>query len=435
MQGKKVGFLGLVTICVSGMIGGGVFNLPQNMASVASPVAQMVAWLITGAGMLGIACSFRALSRVKPELTNGIYTYAHAGFGSLPGALVAFSYVVYNTFSCAAYGVLICSSLNFFVPGVFEGGNNWLSTLVSSGLCWALFFLMLKGTKTSASINVVATVAKLIPVLLFIAIALMLFVPASFMTEACVSQAPDAPTLATQVSGVLPISMFAFLGIEGAVVISASSSSQKAVGKATVAGFLLVLLLYIAVSLLPFGSETQQNLAALSTPSTASFLAEKSFFVPAALMCAGVAISALAAWLVFTLMIIQMPFSAAQDRLFPACFKKTNANGAPVFSCLLASCLCQALILVAHFLSGTIWTELISIAAVLAMPCYLLSAAYLLKLAIKEKKLAWALPALVGVAFCGYAFFSAGPVYIAICCMVYLLGMPLCLHSYVKQKQ
>jgi arginine:ornithine antiporter/lysine permease len=34
------------------MIGGGVFSLPQNMASGAAPAAVLIGWLITAVGAL-----------------------------------------------------------------------------------------------------------------------------------------------------------------------------------------------------------------------------------------------------------------------------------------------------------------------------------------------------------------------------------------------
>ncbi len=50
-QTKKVGFLGLTAIVVGSMVGGGVFNLPSNMAEGAALGAVVIAWLITGVGM------------------------------------------------------------------------------------------------------------------------------------------------------------------------------------------------------------------------------------------------------------------------------------------------------------------------------------------------------------------------------------------------
>ena len=78
---KKVGLIGLVGIVISAMIGGGIYNLPQNMAADASAGAIIIAWVVTGIGIWFIANTFRILSAARPELTNGLYTYAEKGFG------------------------------------------------------------------------------------------------------------------------------------------------------------------------------------------------------------------------------------------------------------------------------------------------------------------------------------------------------------------
>ena len=63
----KLGVIGLASIVISSMVGGGVFSLPQNMAASASAAAVLLAWLITGFGMYFIANTFSVLSRVRPD--------------------------------------------------------------------------------------------------------------------------------------------------------------------------------------------------------------------------------------------------------------------------------------------------------------------------------------------------------------------------------
>ena len=74
---KKVGLIGLVGIVISAMIGGGIYNLPQNMAADASAGAIIIAWVVTGIGIWFIANTFRILSAARPELTNGLYTVSY----------------------------------------------------------------------------------------------------------------------------------------------------------------------------------------------------------------------------------------------------------------------------------------------------------------------------------------------------------------------
>ena len=71
-QSKKVGFLGLIAIVVGSMIGGGVFNLPSNMADGAALGAVLIAWVITAIGMFFLVQTFKTLSDNHPDLSSGI---------------------------------------------------------------------------------------------------------------------------------------------------------------------------------------------------------------------------------------------------------------------------------------------------------------------------------------------------------------------------
>ena len=74
-QSGGLGVLALAAIVVSSMIGGGIYSLPQNMASGASVGAVILSWAITGFGVYFIANTFRILASAKPDLTAGIYMY------------------------------------------------------------------------------------------------------------------------------------------------------------------------------------------------------------------------------------------------------------------------------------------------------------------------------------------------------------------------
>ena len=76
----------------------------------------------------------------------------------------------------------------------------------------------------------------------------------------------------TQIKNSMLVTLWAFIGIEGAVVLSGRAKSQSDVGKATVMGFLGCLSIYVLLSILPFGFMTQARLAGIANPSTAGVL-------------------------------------------------------------------------------------------------------------------------------------------------------------------
>ena len=277
-----LGVLALASIVISSMIGGGIYSLPQNMAAGASAGAVLLAWVITGFGVFFIANTFRILSTVKPDLTAGIYMYSREGFGPYVGFTIGWSYWLCQICGNVGYAVITMDALNYFFPPYFAGGNNLLSIIGGSVLIWGFNFLVLRGIKQATVINIIGTIAKIVPLILFILILLFVFqfskFDFNFWGEQIATRA-KLGGLSAQIKSTMLGTLWAFIGIEGAVVMSKHASSPKAVGRATVLGFLGCLIIYILLSLLPFGYMTQAELAAIPNPSTAGVL-EKILIQP-----------------------------------------------------------------------------------------------------------------------------------------------------------
>ena len=170
-----LGVLALASIVISSMIGGGIYSLPQNMAAGASAGAVLLAWVITGFGVFFIANTFRILSTVKPDLTAGIYMYSREGFGPYVGFTIGWSYWLCQICGNVGYAVITMDALNYFFPPYFAGGNNLLSIIGGSVLIWGFNFLVLRGIKQATVINIIGTIAKIVPLILFILILLFVF--------------------------------------------------------------------------------------------------------------------------------------------------------------------------------------------------------------------------------------------------------------------
>ena len=112
---SRIGLLSLTALVISSMIGSGIFSLPQNMAAVAGSKALLIGWLITGVGIIFLGLSFSALSRLRPDLDGGIYTYAHDGFGDLMGFLSAWGYWLCTTVGIVGYLVVAFEAAGTFV--------------------------------------------------------------------------------------------------------------------------------------------------------------------------------------------------------------------------------------------------------------------------------------------------------------------------------
>lgn len=160
---KKLGLSALTALVLSSMLGAGVFSLPQNMAAVASPAALLIGWGITGVGILLLAFAMLLLTRIRPDLDGGIFTYAREGFGELIGFCSAWGYWLCAVIANVSYLVIVFSALSFFTDTpelrLFGDGNTWQSIVGASVLLWIVHWLILRGVQTAASINLVATLA------------------------------------------------------------------------------------------------------------------------------------------------------------------------------------------------------------------------------------------------------------------------------------
>ncbi len=430
-----LGVLALASIVISSMIGGGIYSLPQNMAAGASAGAVLLAWVITGFGVFFIANTFRILSTIKPDLTAGIYMYSREGFGPYVGFTIGWSYWLCQICGNVGYAVITMDALNYFFPPYFAGGNNLLSIVGGSILIWGFNFLVLRGIKQATVINLIGTIAKIVPLILFILILLFVFQFSKFDFDFWGEQMATKAKiggLSTQIKSTMLVTLWAFIGIEGAVVMSKHASNPKAVGRATVLGFLGCLIIYVLLSLMPFGFMTQAELATVANPSTAGILEKIVGPWGAWLMNIGLLVSVLTSWLAWTMVTAQIPQAAAENGTFPKEFAKENENQAPSISLWVTSALMQLFILLVYF-SNNAWNTMLSITSVMVLPAYFSSCAYLWKVCedgeypngIYIRRSAALFSAIIGSIYALWLIYAAGLNYLLMAVIFMALGIPV----------
>lgn len=380
----KLGLFAMTMLVISAMVGGGVMNLPQNMAQSASLGAVIIAWLISGLGMYFMARTFQVLSDIKPELKSGIYMYSRKGFGKYAGFQIAWGYWLSSAFGNVGFGVLLMDALNYFFPPYFKGGNTWQAILLASLIFWIMNWLVLRGIKGASALNVIGTLAKFIPILFFIVIVALAMKVGMFRTDfwghLSSSALADKPlgSLLGQVKSTMLVTLWVFIGIEGAVVMS-DNSDPKTVSRATLLGFMIVTAIYVVVSVLPFGVMSQGQLSTIAPPSMALIAGTLMGSWARNFVTAGVMIAIVSCWLVWTILVAQLPWAGAKDGTYPKEFGKTNQQGAPSVSLWVSTAVMQAAMILVFF-SQNAWNVMLSITGVMILPAYLGSTGYLWKL-------------------------------------------------------
>ncbi|HDS1684045.1 TPA: arginine-ornithine antiporter [Pseudomonas putida] len=373
----------LVALVVGSMIGGGIFSLPQNMAASAGVGAVLIGWAITAVGMLTLAFVFQTLANRKPDLDGGVYAYAKAGFGDYMGFSSAWGYWISAWLGNVGYFVLLFSTLGYFFP-IFGEGNTPAAIIGASILLWAVHFLVLRGIKEAAFINLVTTVAKVVPLVLFALICLFAFKLDIFTADIWAVGTPDLGSVMNQVRNMMLVTVWVFIGIEGASIFSSRAEKRSDVGKATVIGFVTVLLFLVLVNVLSLGIMTQPELAKLQNPSMAAVLEHVVGHWGAVLISVGLIISLLGALLSWVLLCAEIMFAAAKDHTMPEFLRRENANQVPANALWLTNAMVQIFLVITLFSSST-YLSLIYLATSMILVPYLWSAAYAFLLALRSE--------------------------------------------------
>ncbi|WP_419471049.1 amino acid permease [Fictibacillus phosphorivorans] len=389
----------LTAFVVGNMVGSGIFMLPNTLAQTASPLGVTAAWAVTGFGVLMIALVFGSLSIRKPELTAGPQSYARALFsnpkaGNVAGFSMVWGYWVANWISNVAIITSFAGYLSTFFPmmrsqkviGTVLNQDIQLGKLITFVVCtallWFTHFILIKSMNGAGKLNFVATASKVIGFMLFI-VAALFAVESTIFADAyfpIIDNEGTSHGLGSQINMAAIATLWAFVGIESAVVLSGRASSQRDVKKATIIGLLIALSIYMITTLLTMNVLPREVLMSSDKP----FVDVLSVLIGntgASLMGLLAVISLFGSTIGWILLSSEVPYQAAKSGVFPAIFAKVNKNGSPVNALAVTNIMSQ--IFIFSTISGTIgeaYTFLTTSATLAYLIPYLISAIYFLKL-------------------------------------------------------
>jgi basic amino acid/polyamine antiporter, APA family len=250
---RAVGVWGLAAGIVNVTVGGGIFRLPSAVAGTLGPTAP-VAYVVCAVAMaLIVLCFAEAGSRVA--LTGGPYAYVEVAFGPFVGFLSGVLLWVVGTLALAAVATIFADALAGLVPAL--GGAAARAALLA-----AIFALLagvnVRGVRQGTRLNTVATVAKLLPLLVLLVAGLAAVHPANLAWHGA-----PAPAGVARTSVLL---IFAFMGIESALVPSGEvREPARTVPRAIFLAMGAVTLLYLGLHVAAQGV-LGASLAGRSTP-------------------------------------------------------------------------------------------------------------------------------------------------------------------------
>lgn len=436
---RNLGVFPLAMFAVGLTLASGVFSLSGDFAkSGAHTLATLIGWAICGVGMFALTMAFFKLSVVKKNLTSGIYSYANEGFGNYVGFNSAWGYWMSAILAQISFIALLFETIGNFVPA-FGNGANLLSIVVASVAVWALSLLVLRGVNQAVILNAIVVIAKAIPV---IVVVIAIIVGGAFKWDVFVDNFSGTGelTLLEQVKGTVYTTVWIFIGIEGAVVISGRGKNTKISGQATIISFASLFILYVIISVLSMGVMPAKQLAELPNPSLGGVLETVVGPWGATLVNIGVIISLGGALFSYTILCVDSAFGPAEHEAFPAILARKNKNGAPTWSVIISGLIIQLFIII-MYLNNATFQALYALSTSAIMVPYVLSAFYYFKVVMngEDKEFEGGkrfVPWLIAIGASVYGFwllYASGTTYILIASLLYAPGTIMYIYNRHKR--
>lgn len=438
----KVGLFGLTALIVGSAIGSGIFALPATLTGGAGTLGILCGWSIVVFGMLSLVSVYRNLTLRQPEIDDGIYGWSKAGFGHIGGFIAAYGHGAGDAIGNASYLVVIFSALGAFgVFSFFGEGTTWPAIGAASALLWGVNLLVLRGVKTSTTLNNIATVAKVVPIVLFIGFALYHFDSRVFMQDFRGSR--HATSIFDQSKTVLLAAMWTLIGLESGTIYATRARKLSDVAKASTLGAIIVSLLLVGTSVLALGIMPAVQITSLHQPSMAGLMASMVGPWGGLLINLCLIVSVVGALIAWVALSAEEVMLAGRGKSASQWLGRLNKNGAPRNAMWMTTGIAQTMILVAGF-SNAGYLALLAFSTSLALFPYLLSSMYSFKCGCSGRGYGpgkapgryWEMT-LAGFAVCFVLFmlYGAGMKYVLLAAVVWMVGLPLFILGKREQRQ
>ncbi|MEE2708599.1 MAG: amino acid permease [Gemmatimonadota bacterium] len=335
---KGMGMISAVALIVGNMVGTGIYTLPASLANEAGPLS-IVSWILTAAGYLFLAIIYADMGSAYPQ-SGGPSVYARKAFGDFVGFEIAFSYWLSVIIGNAAIVIATVGYLSVFNETLKNSPP--LQVVMCLFLIWILVGINITGVKQGAAVTVVATAAKLIPLLIFSIVAIWYFDPGNFTPFA--PHSPDTGSIITAISAGAALTVWAFAGLESATVPAEEVDNPNAIRKSTMIGFGITTVVYLLISISVTGilsnDEIAQSASPLALAATRILGSWGGTF-----MAVGALISGLGTLNGWILLSGRIPLGVAADGLFPKALAHIHVKyHTPYVSLIIAGVIASLLV-------------------------------------------------------------------------------------------
>lgn len=364
---------------INAVIGSGIFLLPQKIYKDLGPSSLAV---MGGTAILAImlAVCFAEMAGYVNK-NGGAYQYSKRAFGDFVGFNVGFLGWVVTMTAWAAMAAGFAKILITTFPA-FKGMN----LIISLTLVLLLSLMNIAGIKTSKTLTITATIAKLIPIIGF-SICTVFFLGQGLHNFTPFVQLTPGKDFLSAASSTAIYIFYGFIGFETLPIVAGEMrNAEKNVPRAILGSISIVSILYMLIisgTIAMLGSGIMQT----DAPVQDAFV---KMIGPAGawIVSIGALVSIAGLNMGESIMVPRFGAAIAEDGLLPQAIAKSNKNGAPILAITISGTFVALLLL-----SGTFET-LATLSVVFRFFQYIPTALAVLKLRATEpeKQLTFRIP-------------------------------------------
>lgn len=310
---RGIGIPALTANIISSTIGAGIFVIPATVAAGLGPAAPLAFVCCAIAMVLFVTCFAIAGSRVS--LTGGLYAYVEVAFGKYVGFLAGILYFLTALGAVAGVVNVLANSIALVLPLL---GGPVMRIVVMFAVYGILVWINIRGVREGASAVTVITIAKLLPLLLFIGVGIFFIRPAHLSF----TNWPGSKPLGNAVI----LLIFAFVGIEVALIPSGEvKNPARTVPRSAYLALVITTAIYILIQLVAqgtLGTDLANHKDAPLAEAAATFLGHFGRTI----LLAGATISAFGFVTSDILSSPRMIFAFGRDRSLPQWFAHVHSR-------------------------------------------------------------------------------------------------------------
>lgn len=269
---KNLGFLAALSTVIGVVIGSGVFFKPQAIytATNGAPGLGILAWILGGLITIAGGLTATEVSAAIPK-TGGMMIYIEEIYGKRLGFLTGWMQtVLFFPGTIAACAVIFAQQTSELLGSTSD--NMKLVLPISLGIIILTSFLNTIGSSFGGYIQTIATIGKLVPLVLIIVFG---FIKGSSTSVFNPMVGPGVNTITT-LGEILISTLFAYDGwINVGAIAGEMEDPGKDLPKAIVGGLSLVMVVYLTINIAYLWVVPASELANVTSP--ASLVATKIF--------------------------------------------------------------------------------------------------------------------------------------------------------------